>query len=327
MNDDAKLTRVDQLFVYGDKSFVCNDQHIFFYGFGGTQVFNLSGKWVKNLGKDPLGMVAVGTEILAGLIGEPTLRVWSTSGDMEQLHDLQLADFGVSCVVVVGKMAEASNAVQNKVIIMTTSSMIVTEMGEDERWKDKILASFPDMYLHVDAYGYSGRPFPRPEVVAGRGDWIATASMDCCYGGCGGYADEITVTLWHEDKRLPDVILDIFSKDSKRLTGISIESTMEGLKLVISLEEERRGIVTGWAMMVYNVVPDKTSEDESINLNLMKSLRSDKAPDQQLSGSRPCWNYCREEEINESMQMDKLISTDLILGHFAPGHPNAVVTL
>ena len=90
MNEDAKLTRVDQLFVYGDKSFVCNDQHIFFYGFGGTQVFNLSGKWVKNLGKDPLGMVAVGTEILAGLIGEPTLRVWSTSGDMEQLHDLQL---------------------------------------------------------------------------------------------------------------------------------------------------------------------------------------------------------------------------------------------
>ena len=72
---------------------------------------------------------------------------------------------------------------------------------------------------------------------------------------------------------------------------------------------------------------------EGINLHLSKDLRFDKAPDQQLSGFQPCWNNCREEEIEVPsnpilhMQRERLISTDLILGHVAPGHPNAVVTL
>ena len=124
MNDEAKLTQIDQLFGYADMSFVCNDQHIFFYGDGRkTSVFDMSGKWVKNLGKDPVLQAAVGKEILAALTGKSTIIVWSTSGDMEQLHDLQLTDFGVSgssrlaAVVVVGK------ADWNKVLIMTTSSM------------------------------------------------------------------------------------------------------------------------------------------------------------------------------------------------------------
>ena len=322
MNDDARLTRVRTAVVddddyVEDKFFVCNDWHIFCDGSGGTEVFDMSGKWVKTLGEEHMSMVTVGKDILAAATSRSTIGVWSTRGEMEQLHDLQLKDFGVfrhmlAKVVVVDKMTGTSN----KVIILTLSdvndiaiaSMIVTEMGEDGRWKDKILANFPVMDREIDIDGHDCLP----PVVAGRGDWIARAFIedemindDVVY---------IRVAFWREDKRLPDVDLFYVSPDNclnNRLTGISIEHTIEGLKLVISLENEYDTGSVVWAMLVYNMVPNKTA-DEGINLDLIKTVRS--GP--HLLGTRK-W----EEQVG------KLISTDLILGYFAPGHPNAVVTL
>ena len=308
MNDDATLTRVGApMDDVGVEFFVCNDQHIFCDGGdGGTNVFDMSGKRVRTLGEDegPISMVAVGKEILAAATGRSTIGVWSTSGEMEKLHHLQLEDFGVdSKVVVVDKMPGSSN----KVIILTFAeinditmalmTVTVTEMGENGRWKDKILAKYPVMDTRSPGYPVMDKKI----VVAGRGDWIATASMKTISEG----EYELTVALWREDKRLPDVILHIASPGAKLLTGISIEHTMEGFKLVISMKDIN--IIGAWAMLVYNMVPNKTAAD-GINLDLIKTVRSDG----QLWGSE---------------KYGQLISTDLILGYFAPAQPTAFFTL
>ena len=312
MNNDATLTRVGTpMDDMVDDFIVCNDQHIFCDGARGTEVFDMSGKRVRTLGEEPMRMVAVGKEILAAATGISTIGVWSTSGEMEKLHNLQLEDFGDmrSKVVVVDKMPGSSN----KVIILTfadindiTMALVtVTEMGENGRWKDKILAKYPVMDIDYDRL---------PPVVAGRGDWIATASTKMIVEPDEPWNEaeyELRVALWREDKRLPDVILQIVLPGlTKRLTGISIEHTMEGFKLVISMENIC--ITGGWAMLVYNMVPNNTAADGSINLDLIKTVGSD----DQLGGD---W---REYE-----KFGQLISTDLILGYFAPEQPTAVFTL
>ena len=302
MNQEEVTTTLSQIgktSIAYCRFLVCNDQLIFCGGQGGTEVFNMSGEKIKILTKEYTVRAAVGKETFAAVMGQSTntITMWSTKGDMAPLHSFQLAEgtYGRSIKVVAG----TSNGAGDKVIINTWApslgnNIIVTEMGEAGagEWNSKTLATFSE---------------PATHYIAGQGNWIVIASF--LWGKDS--TDAIPVALWLRDKRLPDVTLPIPKRDGHRkiLTGISIQSTIEGPKLVIIVDEVDDGECTRshtrWEMMVYNMVLNNKTADEGINLDLIKHVVGSDFEDGSEAGR------------------GELISTDLFIGYFSPGDTNS----
>ena len=198
---------------------VCNNQLIFCGGVEGTEVFNMSGEKIRMLTEEYTITAAVGKETFAAVMGEShkTITLWSTKGDMAQLHSFQLVECAGHGIQVM-----ESNGAGDKFIINTRNNIIVIEMGETGEWENKTLATFSE---------------PATHYMAGQGNWIAVASFPWKEDPAGA----TTVALWHQDKRFPDVILPICKRDGheKFLTGITIESSMmmDCPKLVVSVDE------------------------------------------------------------------------------------------
>ena len=239
MNSDATFTKIGEARgpVY---SIFCDDQHVFCGQDndpngdepGTIGVYTLAGEWVRNLDQEIRldGLIAVGEGIIAAVTGENVVTVWSTRGDMRQLHALDLGDFDVEEIHVIGRTrGEESQSPGSKVAVLTHGnlsdsnkaeqgsnnvSLVVTEMNEAKRWEDRILTSF-----HIP--GSKSKTYR----FAGQGKWIAVAWHDETH--------QTTLALWHGDEKLPDAIIP--TPDSGFTTGFTLETQIVGTKIILSL--------------------------------------------------------------------------------------------
>ena len=107
------------------------------------------------------------------------------------------------------------------------------------------------------------------QSIAGRGPWIAAAWSERIH-----WKDTPakTVAFWHEDKRLPDVNVNLpIKKDGHTwpLTGIRIELTMDGPKLVVGLHQYQDKKYFAM-VVVYNI---RNTTGATIQLDLIRSVR------------------------------------------------------
>ena len=239
MNSDATFTKIGE--ARGPVYFIfCDDQHVFCGQDndpngdepGTIGVYTLAGEWVRNLDQEIRldGLIAVGEGIIAAVTGENVVTVWSTRGDMRQLHALDLGDFDVEEIHVIGSTrGEESQSPGSKVAVLTHGnlsdsnkaeqgsnnvSLVVTEMNEAKRWEDRILTSF-----HIP--GSKSKTYR----FAGQGKWIAVAWHDETH--------QTTLALWYGDEKLPDAIIP--TPDSGFTTGFTLETQMVGTKIILSL--------------------------------------------------------------------------------------------
>ena len=252
MNSDPIFTKIGEARgpVY---SIFCDSQHVFCGQDndpegddpGTIGVYTLSGEWVRNLDQEIRqdGVIAVGEGIVAAVTGERVVTVWSTQGDMNRLHTLDLGDFDGS----VEEMCVVENTMSRcKVAVLTydnlsdkrnsdRASLVVTEMNEVKMWEDRILTSF-----HVP--GRSSKTFR----LAGQGKWIAVAWHD--------ETSHTAVALWHGDKKLPDAIIP--TPDCDLTTGFTLETQMEKTKIILSLSNIQARCQE---IRVYNIEVEATS--------------------------------------------------------------------
>ena len=129
-------------------------------------------------------------------------------------------------------------------------SVVVTEMDDGGRWKNKTLSPFQ---------------CPWSFCLAAQGDWIIAAwHIPSRHDG----PSHFTVAFWHGDQKLPDLILP--AKDSERVA----ETMIEGTKVILILHDDSARCSQ---IRVYNLETTSTKLDlevvKSITLNAEISNR------------------------------------------------------